>query len=142
VTFLLDANVLIYSAERRSDRGEQCARILEAVIRDGAPGRTSPAVLEEVWDVERRRGLLGLEGLTERLYRGLGPLLAITDSVFALALTIDAPGAGTNDRIHIATCLANDIALIASADRGLDGVEGVERIDPCDRRAVGRMLAG
>jgi predicted nucleic acid-binding protein len=144
VTFLLDANVLVYSAERGSDRGEDCARILDAVIRDGAPGSTSPAVLEEVWDLERRRRLAGLEGLTERLYRGLGPLLPITDAVFALALALklDAPAAGTSDRIHLATCLVNDIGLIVSADRGLDGAEGVQRVDPSDRRAVDRMLAG
>jgi len=141
VTFLLDANVLVYSAERGSARGEDCARILDAVIRDGAPGSTSPAVLEEVWDLERRRRLTGLEGLTERLYRGLGPLLPITDAVFALALKLDAPAAGTNDRIHLATCLVNDIALIVSADRGLDGAEGVQRVEPSDRRAVDRMLA-
>jgi len=142
VTFLLDANVLVYSAERGSDRGEACARILDAVIRDGAPGGTSPAVLEEVWDLERRRRLAGLEGLTERLYRGLGPLLPITDAVFALALKLDAPASATNDRIHLATCLVNDIGLIVSADRGLDGAEGVQRVDPSDRRAVDRMLAG
>lgn len=142
MTFLLDANVLVYSAQRGSERGEDCARILDAIIRDGAPGSTSPAVLEEVWDLERRRRLAGLEGLTERLYRGLGPLLPITDAVFAAALSVDAPDAGTNDRIHLATCLVNDIALIVSADRGLDGATGVQRVEPSDRRAVDRMLAG
>jgi predicted nucleic acid-binding protein len=52
LTFFVDANVIVYAATEGQYRSS-CLRILEAVANGDADGRTSPAVLEEVWHVER-----------------------------------------------------------------------------------------
>ncbi len=139
MTFLVDANVILYSA-LVCEQQDACLRVLEAVV-GGAPGRTSPAVLEEVWHIERRGRLGDLSGLTERAHRIFTPLLPVTDEAFAHALVIDSPQLGTNDRVHAGTCLAHGIATIVTADRGFDDARGLKRIDPLNARAVRRLLA-
>jgi predicted nucleic acid-binding protein len=36
------------------------------------------------------------------------------------------------DAVHVSTALVHGIAAMLSADHGLDGVEGIERVDPLD----------
>ena len=141
MTFFIDANVLVYSAAPDSPRGRACASILHAVAAEEAGGRTSTAVLEEVWDLERRGRVRGLAGLTERLFQVLSPLLPVTDEVFATALELDSRAAGTNDRLHLACCVVNQMQVIVSSDQGLDGGHGIQRIDPLDKQAVATLLA-
>lgn len=141
MTFFLDANVLVYSADRHTDRGRACAAVVRSVAAEGASGRSSTAVLEEVWDVERRRRAFDVTGLTAHLFAILRPLLSVTDEVFATAMALDAGDAGTNDRMHLACCLVNQIDVIVSSDRGLDGPHGIRRVDPMDGRAVAELLS-
>lgn len=94
-----------------------------------------------MWDLERRARVAGIEGLTERLYSLLTPLLAITDEVFAAALALELPDPGTNDRLHLAACAVHRIGVIVSSDRGLDGAPGIQRADPLDAAAVATLLA-
>lgn len=140
MSFLVDANVILYSA-LACEQQEACLRILESVVH-GAPGRTSPAVLEEVWHIERRGRLGDLGGLTERAQRIFAPLVPVTDEAFAIALSLDRDARiGTNDRVHVGTCLAHGIASIVSADGGFDSARGLRRVDPLNARAVRRLLA-
>lgn len=139
MTFFVDANVVLYSA-LPSEYREPCLEIIEAVARGEADGRTSPAVLEEVWRVELTRRAGRIDGLTERAYVALAPLLPITDEVFRRALSLDVSGLETNDRIHAATSLAHGIEVIVSADAAFDRVPALRRVDPLDARARGRLL--
>lgn len=138
MTFLVDANVIIYSAFT-CEQQAACARVLEAIIA-GADGRTSPAVLEEVWHIERRGQVEGLAGLTERAYRIFAPLLPVTDEIFSSALALDESPLGANDRVHVGTCLAHGIETIVTADRGFDAARAIRRVDPANARAVRRLL--
>jgi predicted nucleic acid-binding protein len=139
VTFFVDANVIIYSAVPSAFR-DGCLEILEAVALAEADGRTSSAALEEVWYIERSGRAGNLDGLTQRAYTLFTPLLPVTDQAFRLALTVEAPDLGTNDRLHVGTCIANEVEVIVSADAGFDGVRGVGRVDPLDARSRGRLL--
>jgi predicted nucleic acid-binding protein len=139
VTFFLDANVLIYSAVR-SDYRDPCLKILAAIAAGDAPGRTSTAVLEETWYIELSGRAGPLDGLTERLFTILSPLLPVTDEAFRLALALEVPALGTNDRLHAGTCLANGIDTIVSADRAFDRLGGLRRIDPLDSEALRGLL--
>ena len=65
VTFFVDANVIVYAATE-SDYRAACLQILQAVANGDADGRTSPAVLEEVWYVERSGRAGPLDGLAAR----------------------------------------------------------------------------
>lgn len=102
-------------------------------------GRTSVAVLEETWHLELRGRPSGLDGTTMDAYLLFTPLLAVTDAILRDALTIDANSLGSNDRVHVATCAANGIDAILSADQAFDGVPGLRRIDPLDREALAAL---
>jgi predicted nucleic acid-binding protein len=139
VSVFIDANVLVYSAADSPYRGP-CLRLLQAVAQGEVDGRTSTACLEEVWYLESTRRIAGLDGLTQRAYTVLTPLLSVTDEVFRHAMSLGAPALGTNDRIHAATCLAHDIHTIVSADAGFDGLRGIRRVDPVDESSLGEVL--
>lgn len=140
MTFFVDANVIVYAAVP-GDYRAPCLEILEAIVRGAAPGRTSTAVLEEVWHLELSGRAGRLDGLAERAYTVMTPLLAVDDDAFRLALALDAPGLGANDRLHAGTCLAHGIDVVVSADRGFDGVRALRRVDPLDDQARRRVLA-
>lgn len=139
MTFFIDANVIIYSAAP-SDLREPCLEILEAIAKGKAEGRTSSAVLEEVWHVELSGRAGQLNGLAGYGYTLMTPLLPVTDEAFRLALDLDAPDLGANDRLHVGTCMAHGIEVIVSADRGFDAAREVRRVDPLDRQARRRLL--
>ena len=139
MTFFVDANVLLYSAVP-SEYREPCREILGAIARGEAAGRTSTAALEEVWYLELSGRAGTLDGLTERAYTLFTPLLPVTDEAFRLALSLEAPALGSNDRLHAGTCLAHGIEVVVSADAGFDRVRGVRRVDPLDTRARRRLL--
>lgn len=107
----------------------------------GATGRTSSAVLEEVWHLELSGRVHGLDGLAARTHALMRPLLIVTDAVVDRALALDAPRLGANDRLHAATCLVNGLATIVSADADFDGLEAPRRVDPLDAAEVDRLLA-
>ncbi len=137
--FLVDANVVVYAAVPSEYRAP-CLELLEAIARGDAEGRLSTAVLEEVWHVELSGRAGDLGGLARSAYDVFTPLLAVTDEVVALALELDTPGLGANDRIHAATCLVNDLGVIVTADAAFGSVRGLRRVDPLDARAVRRLL--
>lgn len=140
MTFFVDANVVLYSSIP-SEWREPCLRVLRAIARGQADGRTSTAALEEVWHIESSaRAAAVPPGVTVRAYAAFTPLLAITDEIFARALTLDANGIGTNDRLHVATCLEHGIEVILSADSDFDAIEGIRRVDPLDGESVGELL--
>jgi predicted nucleic acid-binding protein len=135
MTFFVDANVIAY-AQLAGPHRDACLTLLDAVARGDADGRTSAAVLEEIWHLELSGKAGDLGGLTERAYTIFAPLLPVTDEAFRLALTIGSsmPTLGANDRVHAGTCRANGIDMIASADRDFDGIAGLRRIDPGNAR--------
>jgi len=139
VTFFVDANVIIYSAVP-SEYREGCLEILDAVARGTAEGRTSTAALEEVWYIELSGRVGNLEGLTEQAFTLFTPLLPVTDEAFRLALQLDAPQLGPNDRLHAGTCMTQGIETIVSADEGFDRLAHVARVDPLNVRSRRRLL--
>ncbi|MGI8594330.1 MAG: type II toxin-antitoxin system VapC family toxin [Solirubrobacteraceae bacterium] len=135
MTFFVDANVVIYSAVESPLRAP-CLAILEAVARGRADGRTSTAVLEEIWHVELSGRAGVIDGLAQRAYTVFTPLLPVTDQAFRMALSLDAAQLGANDRLHVGTCLAHGIGVVLTSDRGFDEVTGIARIDPLDPAAI------
>jgi len=140
VTFFVDANVIVYAATE-GDYRSSCLLILEAVANGDADGRTSPAVLEEVWYVERSGRAGPLDGLAARAYAVFTPLLPVTDDAFRLALSVRKRELGPADRLHVGTCRSSGVDTIVSADTGFAGLQGLRRVDPLDRTAVRRLLS-
>jgi predicted nucleic acid-binding protein len=139
VTFLVDANVIVYAAVPSQYR-VRCLEVLAAIAAGTADGKVSTAVFEEVWHLELSGRVGPIRGLAERAYRAFTPLLPVTDDIVARALRLDAKRLGSNDRIHVATALANGIDTIVSADSDFDRVRTIRRVDPLDDRAIARLL--
>jgi len=140
MTFFVDANAIIYSALEGPGRGP-CLKVLEAVAAGQAQGRTSPAVLEEVWHVALRRYPGRLDGLVESALTIFSPLLTVTEEALKLALALEDSPLGPNDRLHLGTCRTEGIEVVLSADRAFDRAAGIKRVDPLDPKAVERLLA-
>jgi predicted nucleic acid-binding protein len=138
VTFFVDANIIVYSASR-GEHQNICLEVLAAVASGAADGRTSAGVLEEVWHLERSGKIDGLDGLAEHASTIFAPLLAVSDGAFRRALAIDAPRLGTNDRLHVGTCLEHGIDTIFTADADFDASD-LRRVDPANVRATRRLL--
>lgn len=141
MSFFVDANAIVYSAVEGPGR-DLCLRVLRAVAEGEVEGRTSPAVLEEVWHVAERRYRGQLDGLVESALSIFSPLLLVTEADLTHALSIDSPSLGPNDRLHLGTCVTHGIDVVLTADRAFDGVAEIERVDPLDPAAVERLLAG
>jgi len=139
VTFLIDANVIVYAAVPSRYR-EACLEALEAVAEGRADGRVSTAILEEIWHIERSGRAGTIDGLARRAYRLFTPLLPVSDEIVARALELDAPRLGGNDRIHVATALVNDIGTILSADADFEQVRALRRVDPLNDIERSRLL--
>jgi predicted nucleic acid-binding protein len=139
MTFLVDANVIVYAAIPSRYR-EPCLEVLGAIAAGRADGKASTAVFEEVWHLELSGQVGPIRGLAERAYRALTPLLAVSDDIVARALRLDARRLGSNDRIHVATALANGIDTIVSADSDFDQIRAIRRVDPLDKQAIARLL--
>jgi len=139
VTFFVDANVIVYAATESEYRGA-CLQILEAVANGDVDGRTSPAVLEEVWYVERSGRVGPLDGLAAQAFAVFTPLVPVTDDAFRLALSVRKPELGPADRLHVGTCQSSDIDTIVSADSAFAGLPGLRRVDPLHPPAVRRLL--
>jgi len=141
LSFLVDANVIIYSAGH-SEYGEPCANLLQAIADGAAAGHASTAILEEVWYIEFSGRIANLDGITQRAFIAFTPLLPVTDEAFRAALALQAPRQlGTNDRLHVGTCRAHELDTIVSADSSFDGIRGLRRVDPLDRTAMRRLLS-
>ena len=140
MTFFVDANVILYAATDGPYR-DPCLRILDAVTAGETDGRTSAAVLEEVWYVERSGRAGPLDGLAAHAYTIFTPLVPVTDEAFGLALSLRAKDLGPADRLHAGTCLAHRIDIIVSADSAFSGGRGLRRVDPLDAKALRNVLA-
>jgi predicted nucleic acid-binding protein len=138
--FFVDANAILYSALEGPGR-EPCLRVLKAIAAGEAQGRTSPAVLEEVWHVAQRRFPTVLDGLVESALTIFSPLLPLTEGALRFALELPDSALDPNDRLHLGTCRSEGIEAVLTADRAFDAAPGVERIDPLDEGAVERLLA-
>lgn len=140
MTFFVDANPMIYAAGN-GPAAESCLRVLEAIAAGEADGRTSAAALEEAWHVSLRDHQGRLDGLVESALTIFSPLLPVTEDVFRRAFALETTAIGANDRLHVATCMVEEIDTILSADRGFDEVAGMRRVDPFDAAAVEQLLA-
>lgn len=138
--FFIDTNVFVY-AVRESEAQPGAAATLAALGSGSTAAVTSTAVLEELWHLELKGRMPELAGVTEAVYTLLRPVLGVTDEIMGAALRITTGGLGANDRVHLATCMANGVPTILSGDRGFDDAPGLRRVDPADLPEVRALLA-
>lgn len=140
MTFFVDANAIVYTVLDVAAR-DNCTRILRAIAAGDVDGRTSPAVLEEVWHVTAHRYPGKTGDLPGRALTIFSPLLPVTEDALVHALSMPSSKLGPNDRLHVGTCATHQIGTVLTADRAFDGLKGIRRIDPFDGEAVEELLA-
>lgn len=139
--FFIDTNVFIYAVSEDSPYQAGAVATMEALGAGRTAAVTSVTVIEELWHQELRGRLPGLEGAAESVFMLIRPVLDVTEEVLDRALGLTVRGLGANDRVHVATCLVNDIDTMLTADRGFDDVPGLRRVDPADLAEVRTLLA-
>lgn len=138
--FFVDTNVPVYAGVGEPPYAEACAALVAAVAA-GAPGRSSVAVIGELLHLELTGRSGVAPGLVKRALGVFSPLLPVTEEIVREALELDTPQLEANDRIHVATCRANGIDTIVTADAGFDSVPGLTRVDPLDQKGIDALLA-
>ena len=140
MTVFIDANVLVY-AMIDTPFSEPCREILTAIARGQLDAATSVLAAEEAWHAERRAPL-GIPAGSIMTAIGLfDNVLACDVEVVedAMRMTTLPDSLGTADRIHLATCRANGIDTIVSADDAFDTVAWLTRVRP-DAAGVAALL--
>ncbi|HEY6749375.1 MAG TPA: type II toxin-antitoxin system VapC family toxin [Mycobacteriales bacterium] len=140
--FFIDTNVFVYAVAEDSPYQAAAAETMEELGAGRASSAaTSVTVIEELWQQELRGRIPGLDDAAESVFTLMHPVLAVTEEILAAAFELKVRGLGANDRVHVATCHANGIDTILTADRAFDNAPGLHRVDPADLAEVRTLLA-
>lgn len=134
----VDTNIWVYAMTADSKYGEKCKRILEKLEKGNFDATISVQVLSEVADVLYRR--FGFRDTTKHVKAILSYPLELID------LTPDIVVRGAEhardynilpyDGIHVASALSSFATEILSADKELDKVDIIKRVDPLEFEAT------
>lgn len=141
MSVFLDTAVIMYAAGTPHPLRDPCRQLIEAVVDQSLDGVISAEVIQEIlhrFSTGDRRPLGA--AMAESALDVFAPVLPITERVMREmpVLFLQHPALTARDLIHVATCRVHGIDVIVSPDRGFDGIEGLNRIDPAD--APGRLL--
>lgn len=139
--FLYDTAVFVYARGAEHPYRESCRQLVKLAGEGVLQGDASVELVGEYAQLLRRRGLAAKAVAEQaRHVAALCRLHAVEleDLSVALSLLVGHSRLGVRDALHVATALRRGISLIVSPDRDLDGIPGVERLDPTD--ALERLL--
>lgn len=132
-TVFLDSNVFLYAAGAGHPLRAPCQALLARIADGTLTATTSVEVVQEVMHVVARRGRRDQAAEIGEALLALFPgLLPVTPSIVSRACEIFRrhPHLPVRDALHAATMIENAIGTIVTADRHLDGIDGIRRIDP------------
>ena len=134
MTVFIDTSVFMYAGGGDHPLREPCREVLRQVAAGRLSATTSVEVVQEILHrFARGRRDAGPRMAADVL--GLfGQVLPVDTAVVrdVVARYRGAPTLSARDAVHVATCLANGIDRIVSADRGFDAVDEVVRLAPSD----------
>jgi hypothetical protein len=139
----LDANVFVYAVGGESARRRPCREILRAVAERRLSGETSAYSMQELVRQRQRRGdaeATARARAAARLCESLHPVDRRV-ALDALDVVDHHPGLDIADAVHVATAIGRGIAVMISADRDLDAVTGIERVDPLDSARLAVLIS-
>lgn len=142
--FLFDTSIFIYALGREHAYREPCREILRRAGADELIGEASADLVQELAHQRFRRTGDRAEAAdaaktATRLCR-LHPLEP-DDVLRGIDLFATNPRLDARDAVFAALALNRGIDAVLATDRAFDEVEGLERIDPDDHKAVA-TLAG
>ncbi len=137
----LDTNILVYAVGDESPFRGPCREILQTVVERRLTGETSAYTLQEFVRQRLRRGDSKATTRARAAMDMCAALHPVDQEILvrAFGLVERDPRLDIADAVHVSTALVHGIATVLSADRGLDGVEGIERVDPLDHARLAAL---
>ena len=139
----LDTNVLVYATGDDSPHREPCRAILRAVAERRVAGETSAYAVQEFVRQRRRRGDPEAVPRARSVMEVCTEIHPVDRAVLLNAIeeVERHPALDIADAVHVATALIQGIARIVCADRGLDGIPGLQRLDPLNREWLASLTS-
>jgi hypothetical protein len=142
--FLYDTSIFVYALGQEHPYREPCREIVRRAAAGDLQGEASADLLQELLHQRARR--TGDRGGAAKAVRMVAKLawwhpLEPNDVQRGMDLFEAHNGLDARDAVFAALAINRGIDAILSADRAFDGINGLERIDPADERAVA-TLAG
>ncbi len=140
--FLFDTSVFIYALGGEHPYRDPCRAIMGMGVEGRLAGEASIELLHEFVHVRARRMATRATAVADaRNIAATSRLHAVcrADIERALELWAEHERLDMRDAIFAAQALNRGIDAILSADRDFDGVDGLQRIDPADGRAVAAL---
>ncbi|HST55888.1 MAG TPA: type II toxin-antitoxin system VapC family toxin [Solirubrobacteraceae bacterium] len=140
--FLFDTSVFIYALGGQHFYRDPCRAILDNAERGHLVGEASVELIHEFAYVRLRQTANRLEAAeSARLIADACTLHPVepADIDRALQLWCAHERLDVRDAVFAAQALNRDIDAILSPDRDLDGIPGLERIDPADANAIATL---
>ncbi|MDQ3630144.1 MAG: type II toxin-antitoxin system VapC family toxin [Actinomycetota bacterium] len=141
--FFVDSNVFLYALGAEHRYREPCRRLIEHADAGRLRPEASVELVQEVLWVrarrldDRRQALQDARDVAELCV--LHPLEA-RDLEAAMALYQNHATVTPRDAVHAATAIERGVGRIVSADRHLDAIPGLRRIDPVDIATVDGLI--
>ena len=138
----LDTNVIVYAIENHPRYGSSCKKILEDVEAGKLEASSSILVLVELVNVLKKlNDLLSVQGrrglsIKDNVEAVMSLPIVWIDLDFLVVERASAYSFDVNgiDYVHLASMELNSISEILSADKDLDKVVTVKRVDPLTYR--------
>ena len=140
--FLYDTSIFIYALGREHPYREPCRRILDWAGAKKLVGEASADLLQEIAHQRFRRTRSRADAVeAARMAAELCKLhpLDPSDVRRGIDLFEQHPRLDARDAVFAALALNRGIDAVLATDRAFDEVDGLERIDPADDRALATL---
>lgn len=131
----VDANIPMYAAGANHPLKEPCVLLLEAIVGGKLAAVTDVKVLQEILHRYTSLGYRAKAVEVAELFMAVIPeILPVNQRDFLRALQVHQqhPGLQARDSLHAGVMYNHGLRYIFSADRHLDLLPGITRIDPAD----------
>lgn len=142
--FLYDTSIFVYALGGEHPYREPCREIVRRAAAGDLQGEASADLLQELLQQRARR--TGDRPGAAKSVRNVAKLawwhpLEPNDVQRGIDLYETHTGLDARDAVFVALALNRGIDAILTTDRAFDGIDGLERIDPSDERAVATLTS-
>jgi predicted nucleic acid-binding protein len=141
--FLYDTSIFVYALGREHPYREPCREIVRKAAVGDLQGEASADLLQELLHQRTRR--TGDREDAVKAARRVAKLawwhpLEPNDVQRGIDLFESHGDLDPRDAVFAALAINRGIDAILATDRAFDGIDGLERIDPTDERAIGSLV--
>lgn len=141
--FLYDTSIFVYALGSEHRYREPCREIVRRAAAGDLQGEASADLLQELVHQRARRtgDRLGAAEAARRVAKlAWWHPLEPNDVQRGIDLYENHDGLDARDAVFAALAINRGIDAILATDRAFDGIDGLERIDPADERAVATLI--